>query len=48
MYIMCICLFSDLSRWVGALQNSIIIIVVVVVVVVYSFVVVCNNVYVRF
>ena len=27
MYIMCVCLFSALSRWVGALQISIIIII---------------------
>ena len=27
MYIMCVCLFSTLSRWVGALQISIIIII---------------------
>ena len=28
MYIMCVCLFSDLSRRVGALQTSIIIIII--------------------
>ena len=29
MYIMCVCLFSALSRWVGALQISMIIIIIV-------------------
>ena len=30
MYIMCVCLFSALSSWVGALQISIIIIIIIV------------------